>query len=166
MLPSLCQCIHLLHTPVIGLQHQACFNLSCKGVTQTCLQGACMHIHPAAKEACILSASLHQIVQGCSVVCVFATTLALCSGCSGGQWGWSAVLQVYLMLSCCPCEGRISGIVDSPNACCTLAIPIAIFDQVIPLSCNTEDGSTFAFPACSLRCKCTSPSPSLTRCHP
>ncbi|KAL0040283.1 hypothetical protein WJX77_002258 [Trebouxia sp. C0004] len=39
--------------------------------------------------------------------------------------------QIYLMLSCCPCEGRISGIVDAPNACCTLAIPTAIFDQDI-----------------------------------
>ncbi len=38
--------------------------------------------------------------------------------------------QVYLLLSCCPCEGRISGIVDVPNACATLAIPITIFDQV------------------------------------
>ncbi|KAJ6804899.1 uncharacterized protein M6B38_185320 [Iris pallida] len=37
--------------------------------------------------------------------------------------------QVYLLLSCCPCEGRISGIVDSPNAVATLAVPIAIFDQ-------------------------------------
>eukprot|EP00898_Chlorokybus_atmophyticus_P003375 jgi/Chlat1/4038/Chrsp26S04090 len=37
--------------------------------------------------------------------------------------------QVYLLLSCCPCEGRISGIVDVPNACATLAIPIEIFDQ-------------------------------------
>nr|XP_010939995.1 uncharacterized protein LOC105058674 isoform X3 [Elaeis guineensis] len=37
--------------------------------------------------------------------------------------------QVYLLLSCCPCEGRISGIVDSPNAVATLAIPTAIFDQ-------------------------------------
>jgi len=42
----------------------------------------------------------------------------------------SPVSQIYLLLSCCPCEGRISGIVDVPNACCTLAIPIAIFDQV------------------------------------
>jgi len=25
-------------------------------------------------------------------------------------------------------EGRISGIVDIPNACCTLAIPTEIFD--------------------------------------
>ena len=37
--------------------------------------------------------------------------------------------QVYLLLSCCPCEGRISGIVDVPNAVATLAIPLAIFDQ-------------------------------------
>lgn len=37
--------------------------------------------------------------------------------------------QVYLLLSCCPCEGRISGIVDVPNAVCTLAIPMAIFDR-------------------------------------
>lgn len=38
--------------------------------------------------------------------------------------------QAYLLLSCCPCEGRISGIVDVPNAVATLAIPTAIFDQV------------------------------------
>lgn len=37
---------------------------------------------------------------------------------------------MYLLLSCCPAEGRISGIVDAPNACATLAIPLAIFDQV------------------------------------
>lgn len=36
---------------------------------------------------------------------------------------------MYLLLSCCPCEGRLSGIVDVPNAVCTLAIPTAIFDQ-------------------------------------
>ncbi|KAI8470333.1 MAG: formamidase [Monoraphidium minutum] len=39
--------------------------------------------------------------------------------------------QIYLLLSCCPCEGRISGIVDVPNACATLAVPVAIFDQDI-----------------------------------
>ncbi|KAJ0252367.1 hypothetical protein HA466_0131640 [Hirschfeldia incana] len=39
--------------------------------------------------------------------------------------------QIYLLLSCCPCEGRISGIVDSPNAVATLAIPTSIFDQDI-----------------------------------
>ncbi|KAI4327365.1 hypothetical protein L6164_019836 [Bauhinia variegata] len=39
--------------------------------------------------------------------------------------------QVYILLSACPCEGRISGIVDVPNAVATLAIPTAIFDQDI-----------------------------------
>lgn len=39
--------------------------------------------------------------------------------------------QAYLLLSCAPVEGRISGIVDIPNACCTLAIPTAIFDKNI-----------------------------------
>merc|ERR1712072_175000 len=37
--------------------------------------------------------------------------------------------QIYLLLSCCPCEGRISGIVDVPNAVATLAVPLAIFNQ-------------------------------------
>jgi len=46
-------------------------------------------------------------------------------------------IQVYLLLSCCPCEGRISGIVDSPNAVATLAIPTAIFDQVRLQQINT-----------------------------
>ncbi|MGC1216915.1 MAG: formamidase, partial [Phormidesmis sp.] len=39
--------------------------------------------------------------------------------------------QAYLLLSCAPVEGRISGIVDIPNACCTLALPTAIFDKPI-----------------------------------
>ena len=44
------------------------------------------------------------------------------------QFGFSEE-QVYLLLSCCPCEGRVSGIVDVPNAVCTLAVPLAIFDR-------------------------------------
>ncbi len=39
--------------------------------------------------------------------------------------------QAYLLLSCCPCEGRVSGIVDIPNACCTLALPTNIFEKSI-----------------------------------
>ncbi|KAI9132109.1 formamidase [Acaryochloris sp. CCMEE 5410] len=39
--------------------------------------------------------------------------------------------QAYLLLSCAPVEGRVSGIVDVPNACCTLALPTAIFEQDI-----------------------------------
>jgi formamidase len=36
--------------------------------------------------------------------------------------------QAYMILGTAPVEGRISGIVDIPNACCTLAIPTGIFD--------------------------------------
>lgn len=36
--------------------------------------------------------------------------------------------QAYIILGTAPVEGRISGIVDIPNACCTLAIPTEIFD--------------------------------------
>lgn len=36
--------------------------------------------------------------------------------------------QAYTILSAAPVEGRISGIVDIPNACCTLAIPLEIFE--------------------------------------
>jgi formamidase len=39
--------------------------------------------------------------------------------------------QAYLLLSCAPVEGRISGIVDIPNVCCTVAIPTEIFDKSI-----------------------------------
>jgi formamidase len=39
--------------------------------------------------------------------------------------------QAYLLLSCAPVEGRLSGIVDIPNACCTLALPTQIFDKKI-----------------------------------
>ena len=39
--------------------------------------------------------------------------------------------QAYLLLSCAPIEGRLSGVVDIPNACCTLALPTAIFDRNI-----------------------------------
>lgn len=39
--------------------------------------------------------------------------------------------QAYIILSTAPIEGRLSGVVDIPNACCTLALPLAIFDQDI-----------------------------------
>jgi formamidase len=46
------------------------------------------------------------------------------------KFGYTAQ-QAYTLLSCAPCEGRISSIVDIPNACCTMAVPTAIFDQDI-----------------------------------
>ncbi|MFI0467306.1 formamidase [Saccharopolyspora sp. 5N102] len=43
------------------------------------------------------------------------------------KWGYTGE-QAYLLLGSAPVEGRISGIVDIPNACCTLYVPAAIFD--------------------------------------
>ncbi|KAF2661693.1 formamidase FmdS [Lophiostoma macrostomum CBS 122681] len=36
--------------------------------------------------------------------------------------------QIYLLLSCAPVQGHIAGIVDIPNACTTIGLPIDIFD--------------------------------------
>jgi formamidase len=36
--------------------------------------------------------------------------------------------QAYLLLGTAPIEGRVSGVVDIPNACCSLYLPTAIFD--------------------------------------
>lgn len=36
--------------------------------------------------------------------------------------------QIYLLLSCAPIQGHVAGIVDIPNACTTLGLPIDIFD--------------------------------------
>jgi formamidase len=43
------------------------------------------------------------------------------------KFGYSGE-QAYLLLGAAPIEGRVSGIVDIPNACCSLYLPSAIFD--------------------------------------
>ena len=43
------------------------------------------------------------------------------------RWGYTGE-QAYLLLGSAPIEGRISGVVDIPNACCSLYLPTAIFD--------------------------------------
>jgi formamidase len=43
-----------------------------------------------------------------------------------GKFGYTGA-QAYAILGTAPVEGRISGIVDIPNACATLAIPTEIF---------------------------------------
>ncbi|MPZ87889.1 MAG: acetamidase/formamidase family protein [Nitriliruptorales bacterium] len=43
------------------------------------------------------------------------------------KFGYSGE-QAYLILGSAPIEGRISGIVDIPNACCTMYVPTGIFD--------------------------------------
>lgn len=36
--------------------------------------------------------------------------------------------QIYLLLSCAPVEGHVAGIVDIPNSCTTMGVPMDIFD--------------------------------------
>ncbi|KAJ5372436.1 Acetamidase/Formamidase [Penicillium concentricum] len=43
------------------------------------------------------------------------------------RYGYSDY-QIYLLLSCAPVQGHIAGIVDIPNACTTLSVPMDIFD--------------------------------------
>lgn len=42
-------------------------------------------------------------------------------------FGWSPE-QAYLLLGAAPIEGRFSGVVDIPNACATVYLPLEIFD--------------------------------------
>jgi len=60
--------------------------------------------------------------------------------------------QIYLLLSCAPVQGHVAGIVDIPNACTTLGLPMDIFDfDIAPMgkvtamdmgSCAFETGVT------------------------
>ncbi len=43
------------------------------------------------------------------------------------QWGYTGQ-QAYMILGTAPIEGRVSGVVDIPNACCSLYLPTEIFD--------------------------------------
>jgi formamidase len=45
-------------------------------------------------------------------------------------WGYTGE-QGYLILGTAPVEGRIGGVVDIPNACCSVFLPTAIFDTDI-----------------------------------
>ncbi|RYP80214.1 hypothetical protein DL769_002572 [Monosporascus sp. CRB-8-3] len=36
--------------------------------------------------------------------------------------------QIYLLLSCAPIQGHVAGIVDIPNACTTMGLPMDVFD--------------------------------------
>jgi len=46
--------------------------------------------------------------------------------------------QVYLLLSCAPIQGHIAGLVDIPNACTTLGLPMDIFDFDISPGAKVE----------------------------
>jgi formamidase len=43
------------------------------------------------------------------------------------RFGYSGE-QIYLLLSCAPVQGHVAGIVDIPNACTTMSVPMDIFD--------------------------------------
>ncbi|KAI1371894.1 formamidase [Hypoxylon crocopeplum] len=43
------------------------------------------------------------------------------------RYGYSDY-QIYILLSCAPVQGHVAGIVDIPNACTTLGLPVDIFD--------------------------------------
>jgi formamidase len=45
-------------------------------------------------------------------------------------WGYTGE-QAYLILGTAPVEGRIGGVVDIPNACCSVFLPTEIFDTDI-----------------------------------
>jgi formamidase len=48
--------------------------------------------------------------------------------------------QIYLLLSCAPVQGHIAGIVDIPNACTTMGIPMDIFDFDISPAAAAKNG--------------------------
>lgn len=49
--------------------------------------------------------------------------------------------QVYLLLSCAPIQGHVGGLVDIPNACMTLGLPMDIFDfDISPVTTITKAG--------------------------
>ncbi|RHZ53644.1 acetamidase/formamidase family protein [Aspergillus thermomutatus] len=43
------------------------------------------------------------------------------------RYGYSDY-QIYLLLSCAPVQGHIAGLVDIPNACTTIGVPMDVFD--------------------------------------
>ena len=60
--------------------------------------------------------------------------------------------QAYMILGTAPVEGRVSGIVDIPNACCTVAIPTDIFDfDIMP----NKSGPTLSIPKGIDAARCT-----------
>ena len=46
------------------------------------------------------------------------------------KWGYTGA-QSYLILGTSPIQGRLSSVVDVPNACCTVFLPTEIFDEDI-----------------------------------
>lgn len=57
--------------------------------------------------------------------------------------------QSYMILSCAPINGKISGIVDYPNAVATLEMPVDIFEMdIMPLSKDSNKYDLGQIPLC------------------
>jgi formamidase len=50
--------------------------------------------------------------------------------------------QAYIIIGAAPIEGRVSGIVDIPNACCSLYLPTEIFERDIEPMRHTASRQT------------------------
>lgn len=59
------------------------------------------------------------------------------------RFGYSGE-QIYLLLSCAPVQGHVAGIVDIPNACTTMGIPMDIFDFDISPATAAKNGGVNA----------------------
>ncbi|KAK0713782.1 Acetamidase/Formamidase [Lasiosphaeria miniovina] len=59
--------------------------------------------------------------------------------------------QIYLLLSCAPIQGHVAGIVDIPNACTTMGLPMDIFDfDISPTAALAlTDGKTLDMGSCA-----------------
>lgn len=59
--------------------------------------------------------------------------------------------QIYLLLSCAPIQGHVAGIVDIPNACTTMGLPMDIFDfDISPAAALAlTDGKTLDMGSCA-----------------
>jgi formamidase len=55
--------------------------------------------------------------------------------------------QSYLLLGCAPVQGHVAGIVDIPNACTTMGVPVDIFDfDIMPhVKAEKKDMGSCAF---------------------
>ncbi|KAI9757046.1 MAG: 40S ribosomal protein S20 [Chaenotheca gracillima] len=62
--------------------------------------------------------------------------------------------QVYLLLSCAPVQGHVAGIVDIPNACTTLGLPLDIFDfDISPSTANLGPPKKLDMGSCAVASK-------------
>ncbi|PHH72316.1 hypothetical protein CDD82_6037 [Ophiocordyceps australis] len=110
------------------------FDLIKNGVAQRCVPSP---VYRPGDVAQLFAPSRYLVFQGFSVdeagkQHFLDATVAYRQACLRAieylkQFGYSGE-QAYILLSCAPIKGCIASIVDVPNACSTLGIPMDIFD--------------------------------------